>query len=116
MHVFNEARRVNQFAALLHNAPENASYSYLESLGALMNESQASCRDLFDCSCPELDELCDLARKAGSLGSRLTGAGWGGCSVHLVPQDRLDAVKDAWRKDYYGKKFPRILEHEGLWE
>jgi len=68
-----------------------------------MNATQTSCREDYDCSCPELDEICTIARKAGSYGSRLTGAGWGGCSVHLVPSDKVDAVKEAWEKEYYSK-------------
>lgn len=77
-----------------------------------MNESHASCRELYNCSCPELDELCELARKAGAYGSRLTGAGWGGCSVHLVPQDKVEAVKDVWKKEYYGVRFPDLSEEK----
>ena len=76
-----------------------------------MNESHESCRDLYNCSCPELEQICDLARSAGSYGSRLTGAGWGGCSVHLVPQDKVEAVKEAWKEGYY-KNFPGISEEE----
>ena len=63
--------------------------AYLGRLGALMNETQDSCRDVYDCSAPELDELCRLALGAGAYGSRLTGAGWGGCSVHLVAADKV---------------------------
>jgi galactokinase len=59
--------------------------------GALMYESHESLRDDFEASCPELDLLVDLARRArGVLGSRLTGAGFGGCTASLVQADALD--------------------------
>ena len=77
-----------------------------------MNETQTSCRDLFENSCPELDELCKLARKAGAYGSRLTGAGWGGCSVHLVPEDKVESVRRKWTEEYYKKKFPDMSEEK----
>ncbi|KAI7376467.1 hypothetical protein KC336_g19777, partial [Hortaea werneckii] len=66
--------------------------------------------EIYENSCPELDELCKLARSAGAYGSRLTGAGWGGCSVHLVPESKVDAVKQRWIDQYYSKKFPDMTE------
>ena len=54
-----------------------------------MRASHESCRDRYDCSCPELEDLISCAQKAGALGSRLTGAGWGGCSVHLLRSDEV---------------------------
>ena len=128
LHVFTEAQRVLQFLSLLEDpalrpsaaaaaatttadADADADTSaYNARLGALMNETQASCRDLYECSCAEIDELCALARAAGSLGSRLTGAGWGGCSVHLVPEDRVDAVRAALLDGYYAKRFPGLAQ------
>jgi len=111
LHVFTEALRVIRFRSLLSSPPTNGK-ELLESLGELMNTTQISCRDIYDCSCPELDELCDLARAAGAAGSRLTGAGWGGCSVHLVPKDKVEAVKKAWEEKYYRKRFPDITEEK----
>lgn len=111
LHVFSEALRVLEFRELLSSPPESGK-ELLTGLGDLMNETQTSCRDIYDCSCPELDELCNLARSAGAAGSRLTGAGWGGCSVHLVPKDKVDAVKKAWIEKYYRKKFPDISEEK----
>lgn len=111
LHVFSEALRVIKFRGLLSSPPSDGK-ELLTSLGNLMNETQTSCRDVYDCSCPELDELCDLARAAGAAGSRLTGAGWGGCSVHLVPKDKVEAVKKAWEDKYYRKKFPDITEEK----
>lgn len=77
---YSEAARVYQYRGLLEQAGEHDS-ELAAKLGHLMDESQASCRDLFNCSCPEIDEICTIARKSGSLGSRLSGAGWGGCTV-----------------------------------
>ncbi|KAJ2689135.1 galactokinase [Coemansia spiralis] len=103
-HAFSEALRVVKFRGICEQARETAG----QGLGNLMNESQDSCRDLFECSCPELDEICDIARKAGSLGSRLTGAGWGGCSVHLVPADKVADVKQALADKYYAAHLPDL--------
>ena len=101
-----------RFVDLVDKAPAIATEEFLHKIGDLMNESQDSCRDLFDCSCPELDSLCDIARQHGSYGSRLTGAGWGGCSVHLVPQGKVHEVHQAWNKEYYGKLLPRLSSEE----
>lgn len=111
LHVFSEAARVHKFKALLASPPsenEGGSVALLKGLGDLMNQTQDSCRDVFQCSCPEIDELCSLARAAGSYGSRLTGAGWGGCSVHLVPKDKVENIKKSWETNYYRKKWPHI--------
>lgn len=106
LHVFNEALRVQQFMNIL-DSKENLKEVPAQ-LGALLEAVQDSCRDVYECSCPELDELCNIAKSAGSWGGRLTGAGWGGCSVHLVPKERVEKVKAAWEEKYYRKKFPDI--------
>ncbi|XP_077989098.1 N-acetylgalactosamine kinase-like [Glandiceps talaboti] len=84
-HVYSEANRVLQFHDICQDSPDGA----IKLLGKLMNDSHASCRDLYECSCPELDELTQLCLKSGALGSRLTGAGWGGCAVSMVRGHRV---------------------------
>jgi galactokinase len=115
MHVFGEAIRVLKFMDLLSASPpetEKQNTELLQALGELLNETQDSCRDIYENSCPELDELCELARAAGSFGSRLTGAGWGGCSVHLVPEHKVEKVKESWINNYYRKKFPDMTDEK----
>ncbi|KAF9260133.1 galactokinase gal [Marasmius fiardii PR-910] len=93
-HVFSEALRVLEFRRTCLDAAANPSSSPLDvikRLGGLMNESQKSCNELFECSCPELNQLTTLAREAGAYGSRLTGAGWGGCTVSIVAEDKVDS-------------------------
>lgn len=60
-------------------------------LGALMWESHRSLRDDYEVSCPELNALVDAARESCYvLGARLTGAGFGGCTINLLPEGNLD--------------------------
>jgi galactokinase len=111
LHVFSEALRVQRFKDAL--ASDDSQLKKINCLGALMNETQASCRDLYDCSCPELDEICRIARAAGAKGSRLTGAGWGGCTVHLVSADQVDTVASALKNQYY-ERLGDVALREGL--
>eukprot|EP00049_Salpingoeca_infusionum_P019048 m.359901 g.359901 ORF g.359901 m.359901 type:complete len:457 (+) comp18808_c0_seq1:152-1522(+) len=90
-HVYSEASRVWAFKAA----------STLEEMGNLMNGSHNSCSALYECSCPELDRLTQICRDAGAYGSRLTGAGWGGCAVSLVPQDKVEGFLAKVSAEYY---------------
>lgn len=90
LHVFTEARRVLEFRDLCRQSGP----SLPEKLGELMDASQKSCAELFECSCPELDELVGLAKSLGAYGARLTGAGWGGCACILLKEgDVVDFMK-----------------------
>ena len=111
-HVFTEALRVQALKQLLLNPPANADTVLLPRLGEILHESHTSSRDVYVHSCPEIDEMCEIAREAGSYGSRVTGAGWGGCSVHLVPKDRVEAIATAWEEKYYRKREPDITKEK----
>ncbi|KAK4696248.1 hypothetical protein P7C71_g1645, partial [Lecanoromycetidae sp. Uapishka_2] len=111
-HVFTEALRVQVFKRLLRSPPSDANTSLLPKLGAILNESHASSRDIYVHSCPEIDQMCEIALEAGSYGGRVTGAGWGGCSVHLVPKDKVDVVRAAWEEKYYRKREPGISKEK----
>ncbi len=70
-------------------------------LGALMDASHASLRDDYEVSCRELDALVEIARsQPGCLGARMTGAGFGGCTVNLVEAGAVDAFVSALRGGY----------------
>jgi N-acetylgalactosamine kinase len=102
-HVVEEADRVEQALAALRAGDTAA-------LGALMNRSHESCRDLYEISCPELDQLTRIARQAGAEGSRLTGAGFGGCTISLVPEERLPAFLHEVSRVYYREYLRRAPE------
>jgi N-acetylgalactosamine kinase len=102
-HVVEEGDRVEEALAALRAGD-------IASLGVLMNRSHESCRDLYEISCPELDELTRVARQAGAEGSRLTGAGFGGCTISLVPEERLPAFLQEVSRAYYREYLRRAPE------
>ena len=104
VHVYRESSRVDEFRHVCNDSTSHESQSIdgaLQALGKMMNESHESCAKLYECSCPELDELVNVCRAAGALGSRLTGAGWGGCTVSLIKvEDKLKFLEEVNSKFY----------------
>jgi galactokinase len=93
-HVVGENARVEKACVAL-------SAGDLAALGACLNASHDSLRDDFQVSCAELDALVDILRRVpGTVGARLTGAGFGGCVIALVRDDALDAAVAAVKADY----------------
>ncbi len=93
-HVCSENTRVTAAVDALENNDLNA-------FGAMMKQSHQSLRDDFEVSSKPLDTLVDLASKhPGVLGARLTGAGFGGCTVNLMHQDALATFENAVANDY----------------
>ena len=86
-HVITENGRVLRAADALEQ-------NRLDDLSRAMAESHRSLRDDYEVSCAELDLLVDLARRQqGVHGARMTGAGFGGCTINLVDADRVDAFR-----------------------
>lgn len=76
----------------------------VEEFGRLMNASHVSLRDDYEVSCEEIDILVDLAWKIpGVIGSRITGGGFGGCTVSIVKSDAVDTFIDTIGKPYKEK-------------
>lgn len=73
----------------------------VETFGELMNASHVSLRDDYEVSCKEIDILVDLAWETeGVIGSRITGGGFGGCTVSIVKQDAVDTFISKIGKAY----------------
>ena len=93
-HVVSENTRVLKAVQYLEKGD-------LESFGRLMIASHESLRDDYEVSCRELDILVELALKQpGVLGARMTGAGFGGCTVNLVIADTAEPFAEAVKKGY----------------
>lgn len=93
-HVVSENQRVLEAVKALEEGD-------VERFGELMNASHASLRDDYEVSSKELDVLVEFAwKQPGTLGARMTGAGFGGCTVNLVRQDAVPAFGEAVAKGY----------------
>jgi galactokinase len=75
----------------------------IESFGRLMNESHVSLRDDYEVTGVELDMLVSAAWENGAIGSRMTGAGFGGCTVSLVRNENLEGFIERVGKAYLDK-------------
>ena len=101
--VYENQRTIRAVAELKKN--------HIEEFGKLMNASHVSLRDDYATSCEECDVLAELAWSVpGCLGSRITGGGFGGCTVSIVKDEALDAFKETITKGYEEKvgKTPEI--------
>ena len=83
-------------------------------LGRLMYASHASMRDDFEISTPELDAFVELAQESGSPGARLTGAGFGGCAIALLPSEDAGALARACRETFTDRGFEEPAFYEFL--
>jgi len=90
--VTENIRTVNAYHQLVQND--------LFGFGLAMIASHQSLKDDYEVSCPELDTLVEIALQNGSIGSRITGAGFGGCTVNLVKKSDFARFQTAIRTQY----------------
>ncbi|MGQ0838717.1 galactokinase [Actinokineospora sp.] len=98
-HVVTENERVLRTVAMLRDGA-------LADIGPTLTASHRSLRDDYRVSCPELDLAVDAAVGAGALGARMTGGGFGGSAIALVPVDRRAQVCDAVLSAYVERSLP----------
>ena len=105
-HVVTENDRVTQTVELLREAQ-------LAKIGDLLVASHRSLQYDYDVSCPELDQAVDSALAAGAVGARMTGGGFGGSVIALVPTELVDTVISQVATDFADRGFtaplPRIV-------
>ena len=98
-HVVTDNQRVLQVAALLRSSG-GGDPRRLSEVGALLTQSHASLRDDFEVSWPEADVAVEVAVAAGALGARMTGGGFGGSAIALVPDADAGRVEAQIRAAY----------------
>jgi galactokinase len=103
-HVVTENRRVEEFVQAV------AAGDWAEA-GALMTSSHESLRDDFAVSCDQLDVAVQVALEQGALGARMTGGGFGGSAIALLPEERIEPAMAAVASAYARKHWrePRFL-------
>ncbi len=106
-HVVTEDARVHETVARMRERDWVA-------VGEIFRASHASMRDDFEISCPELDAACRTAETAGAFGARMTGGGFGGSVVALLPQGRAGTVVGCMKATFaaYDWKPPRLFTVE----
>ena len=98
---FRRARHVITENARTQAACEAMRAGDVVALGALMSASDASLREDYEVTCPELDVITEIARSLeGCYGARMTGAGFGGCSINLVASEEAERFCEGLMSEY----------------
>jgi galactokinase len=104
-HVISENARVLEAVGALRGRD-------FDEFGRLMYASHASLRDDYEVSTPELDTFVRTAEQHGARGARLTGAGFGGCAIALVPEDKTGAFTNACEQAFAESEFEEPAFYE----
>jgi len=92
--IYENGRTIECFKTLMNNN--------LEKVGDLLLQSHYSLKNLYEVSCKELDILVEIAKNVkGCLGSRMMGAGFGGCTINLVKKQALQKFKNRIKSEYF---------------
>ena len=94
-HVITENDRVREMTKALE-------IKDIPTIGKLLNDSHTSLRDNFEVSCMELDVIVNVAQTE-ALGSRMIGAGFGGCAIAIVEEGKINGLIDKIKKSYFEK-------------
>ncbi|MGO3153470.1 MAG: galactokinase [Galactobacter sp.] len=105
--LYRRTRHIVSDTARVRLAVERMAEGDMQGLGELLTASHASQRDDFECSTPAIDAAVQAALDAGALGARLTGGGFGGASIALVPAEDAGRISDAIAAAVEGAGFPR---------
>jgi galactokinase len=98
-HILTENQRVLDFVAALGLSDFGAA-------GLLLSASHVSMRDDFEITTAQIDLIADAAVRAGALGARMTGGGFGGCVIALVDTGRVDVVTEAVQQEVADAGYP----------
>jgi len=101
-HVLTENGRVLDFVAAIRDS------NFVEA-GQIFTHSHVSMRDDFQITTEHIDLIADTAVRAGAFGARMTGGGFGGCVIALVPDGRADAVAEEVRRTVLAAGHPRPI-------
>jgi galactokinase len=102
--VYARCRHVVTENARVISAVRALEHGDLRTLGMLMHGSHHSLRDDYEVSCPELDLMTEIALdQPGVVGARMTGGGFGGCTINLVESDAVDAFKQDVAAEFFSK-------------
>lgn len=99
---------VDEQARVLKSMEQLAAGQITE-FGQTLYEGHKSLKDLFEVSCDELDFIVDSCKSLGAIGARMTGAGFGGCCIAIMPEDKVDDLQQII-EPYY-QKFGLELEY-----
>lgn len=111
-HLYRRVRHVVEECARVRQAKMDLQNGQIADFGQLMIEGHRSLRYLYEVSLPEVDALVTIAERIpGCLGARLTGAGFGGCTINLVENDRVEDFISTLSREYQEKtgRIPHIM-------